>query len=234
MKIKQIYIFSLLFLGFILATPSAFGQRQKSRNMPFYDEKKLHYGFQIGLHSSTFLVKHSDFFAQNSDSTVAITPNFNSGFSLGFILNFRLKDDLWDIRFLPNVVFYERNITFSYPNSVKQELFESTFIDLPIIFKYKSLRRNNHRFYLFAGLTPSFKVGSKREELLDKSLLTKNFNLQTEYGIGWDKYMSMFKLSPEIRFSHGMTNMLLPNGYTYSNNINRLLSHKVALVFNFE
>lgn len=234
MKIKQFGIFSILLLFCMVMSSPILGQRRKSRNLPFYDEKRLHYGFQIGLHRSTFHVQHSDFFAQNGDSTLAVRPVTQPGFSLGFILNFRLKDDLWDIRFLPNVVFYERNVTFDYPNSSKEEIFESTFIDLPIVFKYKSLRRNNHRFYMFVGVTPSFKVGSKREELLDKSLLTKDLNIQAEYGIGWDRYMSMFKFSPEIRFSHGLTNMLLPNDYTYSNNMNRMLSHKIALVLNFE
>jgi len=230
--LKQVTLL-IFFLGLCVVLPT-FGQKRKSMNLMDYDSKKLHYGFQLGLHQSTFQVKHSDFFAQNGDSTIAIRSIPRLGFSIGFILNLRLKDDLWDLRLLPNVVFYDRNVTFDYPNTSVEQLFESTFIDFPILLKYKSLRRNNHRWYMFGGITPSLKVGSKREELLEKSLLTKDFNWQVEYGIGWDMYMAMFKLAPEIRFSHGVRNMLRPNDYTFSNNMDRMLSHKISIVLNFE
>jgi len=207
---------------------------QKSKNMPFYDDKKVRYGFQIGLYQARLNLTNSTYFANGDDSTQWIQPIDKFGFSLGFILNIKLKDELWAVRILPNVSFYEREITFGYANSTHTELFESTFIELPILLKYKSVRRNNHRMYMIGGLMAGLEVGNKRESLAENSLVTEKFALEVQYGFGFDLYFEMFKFAPEIRFSHGLTNSLVQNGNIYARNLDRISTHKITVFLNFE
>lgn len=207
---------------------------QKSRNMPFYDDKKIHYGFQIGLHYADFGIKHSRLFTERADSTQYIQSEATPGFSLGFILNFKLVNELWSLRLLPTVSFYDRAVNFYYPKSQHTEVFESTFLEIPIMLKYKSVRRQNLRMYMTAGLMGGFEVGSKRDALSERSLTTNKYNLEVQYGFGCDMYFEMFKFAPELRFSHGLVNNLNQNGSQYARSLERITTHRITLYFNFE
>ncbi len=214
-----------------------------------YDEKKMHYGFQIGLFTSNLNIMHSEHFAQGMDSTVAISPNRHVSFSLGFIVNRSLGSELWDVRLLPNVSFYAHSVNYYYDSdqipdatgeisSGTSELVQienaTTFLELPIMIKYKSIRRKNHRFYLIGGVTGAVGVGGKKGGEDPRNLGLNNYNLEVSYGIGFDGYMQFFNFAPELRFSHGVLNMLKPGNNIYTNNLDRITTHKVALYLNFE
>ncbi len=212
-------------------------QKAKSRNLPYYDDRNWRYGFQLGVHQSRFQVRHDPYFAANGDSTTAIYPTWSPGFSVGLIVSKRLGDELWNLRFLPNVTFYERNILFIYRNNEENPVsstFEATYVEFPLLVKYKSVRRTNHRMYLVGGLTAGFSVGARRQRLNELALQTTKANLEISYGFGWDIYFDMFKFAPEIRISHGIPNLLIKNGNAFSNNISRITTHRVSLFLNFE
>ncbi len=233
--------FKLLLIVFAIVSVSnfAFAQRQKTRNLPFYDERKLHYGFAIGLHQSRLHIQqYSDLFANRDDldTLKAAYPLISPGFSLGIILNARLGNELWNLRFVPNVCFYERSTQYTFKGgSTITDLTESTFIELPLLVKYKSLRRNNTRLYMIGGLSYNIKVGGKKE-LLDAHLTTADSNLEVQYGFGWDRYLDMFKFALELRFAHGIPNILSieDSKKQLSDPIGRLTTHKVTLYLNFE
>lgn len=209
----------------------------KSKNLPYYDDRVLRYGFQLALHQSRFNIRYSNFFSSDADSTTAVRPRWSPGFMIGLISSFRLGDELWNLRFVPNVSFYERSLEYQYRNSpenIHNETFENTFIELPLLLKYKSLRRGNHRMYLVGGLSASFKVAGKKERLNDLQLQTLNHNIEVCYGFGWDLYAEFFKFAPELRFSHGIPNLLIHNGNRVSMSLDRITTHRVTLIFNFE
>jgi hypothetical protein len=215
------------------------GQNPTVLRLLDYDTKKIHYGFQIGLFTSNLNIRHSDFFAnapEISDSTIAIRPNRTSSFSLGFIINKSLADDLWDLRFLPKVSFYTHSMDFIYPNSQNRQLADNTltFLEAPVLFKYRSLRRKNFRLYMVGGLTPGLSVGARRGDENPRDLNLRGVNLEVTYGFGLDGYMQLFSFAPEIRFSHGLVNMLKNENNRFSNNLDRIVTHKVGLYFNFE
>ncbi|MEM1135146.1 MAG: outer membrane beta-barrel protein [Bacteroidota bacterium] len=216
-----------------------------------YDEKKMHYGFQIGIFTTNLNINHSEHFAQGLDSAVAISPNRHVSFSLGFIVNRSLGNELWDIRLLPNVSFYAHSVEYFFDsdqvsgNEGGENLSEgtkelvlienaTTFFELPIMFKYKSIRRKNHRFYLIGGVTGSIGVGGKKGGEDPRNLGLNNYNFEVSYGIGYDGYMQFFNFAPEIRFSHGLVNALKSNDNIYTNNLDRITTHKVSLYLNFE
>ncbi len=218
--------------------------KRKGQNLVAYDNKLLHYGFFLAFNRSRFRVNASPFFNQQLfDSTLradsrlyAINPQASLGFTTGFILNIRLFD-LLDARVLPTVSFYQRFVDFRFQNdSVVTELKQSTFsfLELPLLLKYKSQRRNNTRMYIIAGIKPAIEVGSKKKEIQEDRLRSNTFDLGIEYGLGFDLYYPLFKFSPEIRFSHGIPNLRNRDPNPYSRSIQRMYTHTVTVYLNFE
>ncbi len=218
----------------LLPAFNGFGQAF-TENLPFSDSKWLHYGFSIGLHSSGFKMKYSDKFVTSSMDTVhSIMPRNSFGFSLGFITDFRIEDQL-NLRILPKVTFYEYGIDFNYTDSTTNtQLLEATYIEIPLMIKFKSQRHKNFRAYVVGGVTPGLEVsGKKRKELTDNKLLTKDFNLTADIGIGIDMYFPLFKFSPEIRFSRGLLNLLREDKYGFSEGMSSLKTNVFTIYLQF-
>ena len=211
----------------------------KSDNLPNYDNRWLHYGFAIGMHSSNFRIQYSDNFTTPSlDSLQSVMPSNSFGFSLGLIANFRLADYL-DLRVTPEVVFYENRLDYRYIQGgqivTDQQVVESTFIEVPILFKYKSVRRGNHRMYLIGGFEGGIEATGKDSGGNENDrLLTENMNLSLQAGFGLDVYFPLFKFAPELRYSRGLTNILSSNENRYSQPLNQVAVNTVTLYLLFE
>jgi hypothetical protein len=218
--------------------------KRKGQNLVGYDYKWLHYGFFLALNRSGFRSYASPYFnnqildpkLDSSQRLVSINPLASVGFTTGFILNIRIFD-LLDVRVLPTVSFYQRSVVFRFQNdSSVQELNQSTFsfMELPLLAKFKSLRRNNTRMYMIAGIKPALEVGSKKKEIQEDRLRVTTFDFNIEYGFGFDFYYPLFKFSPELRFSHGFSNLRNVDPNPYSRSIRKMYTHTVTLYFNFE
>ncbi len=214
--------------------------KDKSLNIPDYDSKPLHYGFILGLHYATMRINYSDYFTDNTDTTIALLPQRSfSNFAVGMIIDIPLAYQ-WNFRFTPTVGLYEYSINHkqlerSTGKYVDTKVpVESVFFDFPILMKYKSIRRNNNRMYMVGGIVPSIKVGGRKQRNNQEAFGMEDYNLEVTYGLGWDHYFSFFKFAPEIRFSHGIANMNLRNQSVYYKNIDRMTTHKISLLFHFE
>lgn len=243
-----------LFLFF--ATVGLFAQSKKNRfhqqekyetnkpkkeiNLPNYDEKLLHYGFFLGLNYDRTIVNYSKAYFQ--DSLYAnITPVGEGGFSLGFLMNFRLHDQL-AFKIVPSVGFYTRSLNYTFsredtlegnPLQITQAV-ETSIIEMQFLFKYRSLRRKNTRMYVVAGVKPGIRAGGKKSEPGELKLGVTRFDFCIEYGAGIEIYFPYFKWSPELRFSHGIVNINDGGGGFYNRPIQSLFTHTVSLYFFFE
>ena len=228
-KIIRIGILALLLPVYCM------GQEAFQYNLPFSDSKWLHYGFTIGLHSSNYQLKYSDKFVTSEfDSVHSIMPANAFGFSLGFITDFRLEDQ-FNVRILPKVSFYEFPVDFNYTDgTTNRQLIESTYVEIPMLLKYKSARYKNFRVYFVGGIAPGLEVsGKKRKEQSTNKLVTSDFNLNVEMGFGIDMYYPLFKFSPEIRFSKGLLNLLKEDEYGFSEGIESLKMNVVTIYLQF-
>jgi hypothetical protein len=238
-----------IFLGLVFylsfgAVSAQSTRRKKAVEINFerYDEvmrddkpnkKRHHYGFQLGAFSSRTVVNMSGKMSLDNDTILKVSSPSSSGFLLGFIFNVKLSDELWNFRFLPNVSFYERQMKFNYSNgkSVVQNS-EAAMFELPFLFKYQAVRRLNSRFYLVGGLSLATQVGGKRDD--PRFLNYKRENIEIVYGVGADLYFRYFKFAPEIRFSHGLEDLHKRGNNLFSQSLDRVSTHRVALVLNFE
>lgn len=237
----QAVVFWLLCAILLTLANKSLAQRTRQIHLEDYDRRKLHYGFQLSGFNAFHLLKHAELFASDTQDSVLFVNSVNSGgFALGLIVNLALKDEFWDIRIAPNFSFYNHQIAFKYFKSdpqkpvLKTNTIETTMFEIPILLMYKSTRRMNSRMYMLGGITPSFQLGGKKDDTEQKTIHLRRKNLEITYGIGFHFYMKMFNLAPELRFSHGLLNLLKKTDSPYSTNIEKLNTHKISLFLNFE
>jgi Outer membrane protein beta-barrel domain len=207
-----------------------------SQHNPHYDDKKLTYGFMIGLHTSSYQVNYSNQFVTPSLDTVqSVVGTFLPGFSLGFLVNLRLTEYL-DFRVMPKAGFYDHQLTYYYTDGTTSKQFvETTVVEFPLLFKYKSSRRGNVRMYMIGGITPGIEASGKNDVQSNTANLSINKgNLSLDGGLGFDFYFPLFKFSQEIRFSRGLVNMLGSAPSAYHAPINRLNTNTISVYFIFQ
>ena len=207
------------------------------RNNPHYDQRTLSYGFLIGLHSTAYQIKYSEkFTTQPFDTAYAVEPEWSPGFSLGFLVNYRITEFL-DLRLTPTVAFNEHKLRYLFTDDTKTEeqVVESTMIELPLLLKYKSVRRENLRMFMVGGLKPAFEASGKKDiKNVTTVLETKNSNLSIEAGFGLDIYYPLFKFSPEIRFSRGLVDVLNNRTNRYGVSLDRVNTNTITVILLFQ
>lgn len=243
----DLHSYKVILLAFFCISCGSFkaqAQHPDAINLPFFDNQKVHYGFLIGMHSGRFGLKYSDAFIEpEMDTLQNIIPRPSLGFKLGFIVDFHIFENL-DVRLNPTVSFNQFKLyyqtTTTAPGAAEpiaiEELLDPTYVELPILLKYKSVRRKNARMYVLAGVNPSLRAsGSKDEKDDSERLLIKKFNFALEFGAGFDLFQPLFKFSPELRYSYGLTNVLdtsKPNDF--SAGIKDLSIHTLTFYITFE
>ena len=222
---REVILFSFVVLTYFNLN----SQIDKRYNLPDYDNQKVHFGYHLGLNYSTFKLKQSPSFVKN-DTVETLHSIGKSGFQVGFIFNMRISE-YFDFRAMPMVSFYEREIRYTFKSPAKPITadFQAAIIELPLLIKYKSHRRQNTRLYMITGLKPSFEVGAKKRQNRSDLLATRVFNLSLDYGIGIDNYYPLFKFSPELKFSLGITEMLKPQDNLLTKSLSSIKPYNVSL-----
>lgn len=185
-------------------------------------------------------------FAEVTDSLASISSPVSPGFAVGFVLNYRLSPNL-DLRSTPNLVFADRFVNYNYSEQVvnpdfieKKQKVQSTMIDIPLGIKLKSDRRMNFRAYFLAGLKYSIDMSSSKKAkdanyaAIDKFLKNKNKYMSYEAGIGFDLYFEYFKMSPEIKISHSLKDVLVHENHPYATPIDKALLRNFTFSLFFE
>jgi len=240
--------FILIFL--ISITSTLFAQKSKYRRTfhEYYDSRPLHFGFLFGLAGSSF-----NYSSINSNGDEILSPK-HFGFQIGGTVNYALSQH-FEIKSGINVALFERHLDINMLNDLAVKpakvtrnlnlLRESTWLEIPIAMKFRSLRRKNHRFYVLAGAKIGLEANTRNKDFsgltddYNRSIYAKKADFTLEYGIGFEQFFQFFKFSPEIRFSHGMFNVYKsPDGIDAVSmrirDITNLKTHTVSLILNFE
>jgi hypothetical protein len=235
----------LIFLSVLLSF-SSYSQGKKLQNLPDYEHKILHFGFTVGTNIMNFgIVKDDDFFSQTKFNQVYSIENQTiPGFHLGPISNLHLGE-YFDLRLLINLSFGQRNLKYSIvqdTNALNPVLtnhtmkLASTFLEFPLLIKYKAQRLNNFKPYLIGGLNPKLDLAAQKkikEEEMPKIRLNR-MDWAWEIGFGIDFYLPYFKFSPEIKYSCGLNNMIVRDNSQFTSSIKRMNSNVWMLSFHFE
>lgn len=229
---QTVVIALLLCLGCLRG--QAQGYKYVRKHLERYDDKAIHYGFFFAAPVTRFNVGYSPTFLTADSAYRIYSPN-KASFRVGFVINAFLNDR-FDARLTPSVSLFSREVQYDYPGGTSRtEVRESTWLDFPLLLKYKSERRNNSRMYLLAGGAFSIETNVRRREIQNASRLsTGNIDFSIEYGVGFEQFFEFFKFAPELRFSHGLVNLYRPTANAAGLGLNRLTTHSVTLYLNFE
>jgi hypothetical protein len=214
------------------------------------DQKDLSFGFTFAYVSNYFKIDKKPDWRDpyldpqngNQPVTSALTsissPNA-PGFAVGFLARYRITEHL-EARFNPLLVFAGRSVSYTYvdtSNNITKPI-STTTIDFPVLLKLKSDRIDDYRGYIIAGLKYSYSLGANKPDpddaLINKTLKNTSAYSSYEVGIGMDIYFEYFKLSPEIKLSNSLGNLLYPENQPYSSPISKLSLHTLEFSLCFE
>ncbi|MCB9310065.1 MAG: PorT family protein [Lewinellaceae bacterium] len=230
---KKIVLFTLAFIYICSVVYGQIGGRE-NYNFREFNRKSYYFGINLGINNSNFKVYQSKNFIGN-DSIRITEGSGSSGVNMHMVTNLKIGE-YFDFRFLPGFSFAQRSLVYTHvadASSVERKI-ESVFFELPFHLRFKSDPYKDKRAFVVAGLKYSFDVQSNSKSR--KSLLKiAPHDFQYELGVGMQMFYPYFIFSPEIKFSRGLSNILI-----YNNTLNeaRVLENVVSqiftLSFNFE
>lgn len=227
----------------LVTAPVAHGQRlnDKVLNRPYADMRPWHLGFSVGAHTQDMSISHLGYVTEDGQAWYMEQPDFQPGFCVNGLLDVRLNN-YFNVRFTPGMYFGNRVIhmldTQGDGGEAKQNI-KSAFIVFPLDLKFSAVRYHNVRPYVVGGVMPTFDVSKKRSDFIK----TKPFDFMLSVGFGCDIYLPYFKLSPEIKFCFGMTDIIEHDRpdlvddqakLKITQSIRRATSQMVVLTFYFE
>jgi len=209
-------------------------QAQQYRKYKNFIDKPYYFGITLGLNWAKYKIDKSEDFLYN-DSINSILSYRKPGFNLYIISNLSLSR-YFDLRLTPGLSFAERNLTYQVFNKEVPKKIESVNLDFPLHVRYKSEPIGDFRFYVLGGVKYSIDLSSNSQARKAKNIIKVNASdYSLEYGLGFQIFFQYFILSPELKVSQGMNNILFKNyKLGYSNALDGLHTRMLSLSFHFE
>ena len=231
---------TILLLAVSLISFNAHAQiNRKLQNQPYADQKMYHLGFSIAIHTQDMALSNTGKVTDAGEVWFADIPSYQPGFSVG-IIGDRYINEYFNVRITPTLHFGERKFVFreqatgeEYTKSLK-----SNYLSLPLHFKFNAGRINNYRPYLIAGAYANMDINRSKDE----ALRFKKMDYGLEFGIGCSFYLPLFKLSPELKFSLGLADLIDKDRSDLTDNdmlryrdaVSSGKTRMISIVFNFE
>lgn len=242
LRLLSVFMPSILCFFCSFVTPSVLhAQIGGKGNYNYLDFQRRNYYFGITLAyntSSYQIFRSKNFLPGVNDSIAGLEGVKGPGFNLQIISNLKIGEN-FDLRFLPGFSFSERTVAFDptkkgSPDYAKT--IESVFVELPFHVRYKSAPYHDKRLFIMGGIKYSYDIQSKsRARMIAQNLKISPTDFQFEIGAGIQMFFPYFIFSPEIKFSHGLGNVLIyQNGLRESNVIEKLMSQSFTISFHFE
>jgi hypothetical protein len=223
----------------LLLVGNLFAQTQKVKNQPYGDYKLYHFGITVGTNFQDMLLTNSGLTNENGQTWYATIPNYSPGFTVGLITDLYLNPFM-NLRFTPSLSFGDKNFEFVEPD-LKESFYtsvRSNYLMVPLDLKIRSMRLNNYRPYVIAGVYTAFDLGRKKDE----PILLKSSDYGLTIGLGCDFYLPIIKVVPEIRFCFGLNDIIDKNRddltdrslIKYPAALSKGTSRMIMITFNFE
>jgi hypothetical protein len=160
------------------------------------------------------------------------------GLKLGLITNYNYNDQI-SLRFIPAVSLEQRDFGFFFEDegafSETLRSVNTSYLDLPLFLQVKTKYYKRYRIYLLTG--PQFSINfSNTKKVQNDPNLLKIQSQDIAWTIGWGMqlYGDRLKLSPEIRYSMGLTNIFVPEFTSHAQAISQLFTQQLVFCVNFE
>lgn len=234
---------ALLTFLLALALPLA-AQRDKrivQENLPTFDLRPFHFGFLLSYNTSDFFMTLKPT-APFADSVLVIDHVKQPGFNLGIVASLNMTNNL-SLRFLPTLSFQDRILKYSFrkadgTTSSFQKPIESTYLEFPLLLKFRSDRINNFAVYVIGGGKFGIDMASKKDvnNDIDEDIVVKlkKYDYSAEAGAGIDMFLPYFKFGIELKTGIGIPNLVVDDDTRFSRPIQSLRTKTYVLTFTFE
>ncbi len=207
----------------------------------YRDDLPYYFGLTLGYNTSYLHhTKSANFFA--SDSIMYVNPVASGGITMGLLGTLKINDHI-ELRANPQLIIGGSKYIDYTLKSVKpgeqtqhQQILPSTLVSLPAHFKLNSDRIDNFRLYILGGVKFDFDLSSNSTSRNADDLVKLNAaDFGLEAGLGVNIYLPFVTVSPEIKFSYGISNLhKLDNGLKYSNVLDKLRSRMIVFSIHLE
>lgn len=221
---------------------SAFGQKEKPQNYKRFDQRFIHFGFMLGWNNANFTTfQRPD--AYSAYGLKSLVTSSQPGGQVGIVTTLKLGTPVVRLRFIPTLSFQERAINYIFvdPNDGKdiflEERVNSTNLDFPLMFQFRTLRLNNFASYFLLGVQPSIDLQSQEmasQNFNDPFIKIKKFDYQGQVGAGIEFFATYFKFGIELKYSQGFVNSFIQDNTSSSRPIDRLYNRVWWVSFIFE
>lgn len=209
-----------------------------NQNFRAFDDKSYYFGLTFGFNQSDFLVNHSKTFILNDSFNISQGLG-GPGLNVSMIGNLKLGKS-FDFRFLPGFSFADRKLYYlSTDNELEQiKPIESVLVQLPFQVRFKSDPFHDMRVFVLSGIKYTYDVASNariRKEQASRIIRISPHDFAVEVGAGLQFFMPFFIFSPEIKYSHGIGNVLIYNSkLAQSTVIEKVISRGFTISLHFE
>jgi len=202
-----------LFIVFLFASLQLIAQKEKPQNYRRFDEKLLHFGFMLGVNTANF----SAFPVLNAYEQYglkSLVAKSQPGGQVGIVSTLKLGTPVVRLRFLPSLSFQERVLQYTFQNPdtsltndiQTEERVNSTNLNFPLMFQFRTLRYNNFASYVLIGGEYVIDLQSQEnssQDFIDPFIKIKKHDLHGQVGAGVEFFAPYFKFGIEINYGHG-------------------------------
>ncbi len=234
---------TIAFVAALCAFASSAMAQDKEIYRQEHDDLRYYFGITLGYNSTSLRPTFSSKFLLD-DSIQSARPSASGGIALGFLGTLKLNNH-FQLRINPQLVIGGAK-SFEYtlqdklrasgePINVTKTL-PATLISLPVHIKFNSDRIDNFRFYALGGFRLDRDLASNSAQRTQEGLLKlkpNDFGLET--GIGFNFFFPFVTISPEIKFTYGLSNLndRDPN-LKYSAVFDKIQSRMISFSLHFE
>lgn len=228
---------ALILFGLLFLFASELSGQRGNYNYLDFENKPYYFGIVLAYNNADYQISPSRNFPLN-DSIRLVESLKGQGFNLGGIINLKIGQYV-DFRLQPTLSFTERKIFYETPQDIRPgytRSIQAVLFEMPFHLRYKSAPYNDKRFFLVSGVKYGIDVANDSRSR-DASELVKisPSDFMFEVGAGVQIYFPYFIFSPEIKYSHGLGNILVADPrLPQSNIIDRLVSRSFTISFHFE
>lgn len=207
------------------------------QNRPHRDEMPYYFGMTLAYNNSYLAATKNQKFILD-DSISSVQPGASGGIALGLLGTLKLNY-CWEFRFNPQLIIggskyfiYQTN----YPVKEEKKTLPSTIVSFPFQFKLNSDRINNFRTYVLIGAKYDIDLSSNSSARNAQDMVKlKKSDFALEAGIGFNFFLPFVTLSPEIKFSYGLSNIHSRDpALKYSNVFDKIQSRMISFSLHLE
>jgi len=232
-----------ILLIFVWVSVVVFSQKEKPLNYHKFDTRVVHFGFMLGVNSSSYSM-YRPLNNYQKYGLLSMTVEPQPGAQLGVLSTIKLGTPMVRLRMIASISFQERMIKQTFLNNkdslsvrVNEERIQATTIEIPLMLQFRTLRLNNFTAYWLFGVQYAYDLQSQAEKIQsfdDPFIKMKEHDFLGQVGIGIEFFAPYFKCGLEIKYSHSFINGLIQDETPISLPINKLYNRAWMFSIIFE